>query len=73
MSKENSVETTLPLANTKNGVISVAKINEPYGAGSGTVASIGISLNGDATSPEWKVHIPMENLADVIEALQNLQ
>ena len=62
MSKEITIETTLPLANTKNGIISVSKINEPYGAGSGTVASIGISLAGDASKPDWKVHIPFENL-----------
>ena len=73
MSKETSIETTLPLANTKNGIIAVSKINEPYGAGSETVASIGISLSGDAGSPDWKVHIPLANLDDVIEALQNLK
>ena len=73
MSKEITVETTLHLANTKNGVIAVSKITEPYGAGSGTVASIGISLGGDAAKPEWKVHIPLENLDAVIEALQNLK
>lgn len=73
MSKETTVETTLPLANTNNGVISISKITEPYGSNSGTVASIGISLNGDATDPEWKVHIPLENLDAVIEALQALK
>jgi len=73
MAKETTVETTLALANTKNGVISVSKITEPYGAGSATVASIGISLNGNAANPEWKVHIPLENLDAVIEALQSLK
>ena len=73
MSKETTVETTLPLANTKNGIITVSKISEPYGAGSGTVASIGIALAGDGTKPDWKVHIPLENLDAVIEALKNLQ
>jgi hypothetical protein len=72
MSKETTVETTLPLANTKNGIISVSQIKEPYGAGSGTVASIGISLAGDAAKPDWKVHIPFENLDAVITALQKL-
>ncbi len=64
---------TIPLSGTKNGVISVTKINEPYGAGSGTVASIGISLNGEADKPEWKVHIPLDNLDEVIAALQALK
>ncbi len=61
------------LDGTKKGVISVTKIDEPYGKDSGTVASIGISLAGDADSPEWKVHIPLNNLDDVIVALQSLQ
>ncbi len=60
---------TIALSGTKKGVISVRKIEEPYGVGSGTVASIGISLAGNADSPEWKVHLPMNNLEEVIEAL----
>ncbi len=64
---------TIALSGTKNGVISVTKIEEPYGAGSGTVASVGISLAGNAEEPEWKVHIPMDNLNEVIEALQALK
>jgi len=64
---------TISLSGTKNGVISVTKIEEPYGKESATVASIGISLAGDAENPEWKVHLPMENLDAVIEALQALK
>jgi len=64
---------TIALDGTKNGVISVTKIEEPYGKDSGTVASIGISLSGDAETPEWKVHLPMNNLDDVIAALQALK
>ena len=64
---------TIALSGTKKGVISVAKIDEPYGAGSGTVASVGISLAGNANEPEWKVHIPMDNLEEVIEALNSLK
>ena len=64
---------TIALRGTKKGVISVTKIDEPYGEGSATVASIGISLAGDAENPEWKVHLPMDNLAEVIEALQALK
>lgn len=73
MSKSTTLEKTIPLANTKNGVISVSRITEPYGEGSGSVASIGISLNGDASNPEWKVHIPLDNLQSVIAALQEIQ
>lgn len=61
---------TIQLHGTNKGVISVTKLEEPYGKGSASVASIGISLNGDASNPEWKVHIPLENIEDVIKALQ---
>ena len=64
---------TIALSGTKNGVISVTKINEPYGEGSGTVASIGISLSGEAENPDWKVHIPLDNLDEVIRALSELK
>ena len=64
---------TIALSGTKKGIISVMKIDEPYGADSATVASVGISLAGNADEPEWKVHIPLENLDEVIEALQALK
>ena len=64
---------TIALSGTKKGVISVTKVDEPYGKGSATVASVGISLVGNAEEPEWKVHLPMDNLDAVIEALQALK
>jgi len=64
---------TIALSGTKNGVISIRKINEPYGPGSGTVASVGISLSGEAENPEWKVHIPLDNLDEVIKALSEIK
>ncbi len=67
------MSTTITLSGTKKGVISVTKIDEPYGAGSASVASIGISLVGNADEPEWKVHIPLENIDEVIEALKELK
>ncbi len=73
MSGTVSNQTSLELDGTKNGVISIAKIDEPYGEGSGTVASVGISLAGNGDNPEWKVHIPLNNLADVIAALQAIK
>ncbi|HIP19731.1 MAG TPA: hypothetical protein EYG70_01250 [Sulfurimonas sp.] len=63
----------MPLSSTKKGVISVTKVERPYGEDSAPVASIGISLSGDAENPEWKVHLPMDNLADVIKALEALK
>lgn len=68
-----SIEKEIALANTKKGVISISKIEEPYGKGSASVASVGISLSGKADEPEWKVHIPLENLDDVIAALQAIK
>lgn len=65
--------TKIPLEGTKNGVISVTKIDEPYGPKSATVASVGISLSGDTENPDWKVHLPMGNLDAVISALQALK
>lgn len=64
---------TIALSGTKKGVISVTKIDEPYGKGSASVASVGISLTGNAEEPEWKVHLPMDNLDEVIEALQEIK
>jgi hypothetical protein len=61
---------TMPLAGTESGKIEVAVIQEPYGAGSDAVASIGIFLNGGNDEPDWKVHIPQENIDGVIEALR---
>ena len=58
------------LAGTKKGLISVAHVTEPYGENSHPVVSIGISLKGDSENPDWKSHIPYENLDDLIAALQ---
>ena len=55
------------------GKIMVSTIKEPYGANSESVASIGITLKSDASEPEWKVHIPKANIAQVIEALQKAE
>ena len=61
---------SIPLANTKEGIISISHIEEPYGEGSKPVVSIGISLDGDENKSDWKAHIPYENIDDVIAALQ---
>ena len=63
----------IALSGTQKGIISVAKLDEPYGKNSVTVASVGISLSGNVDTPEWKVHIPLDNLDEVIEALQALK
>lgn len=71
MGGRNTILTQFPLADTKNGVISISHLEEPYGSGSFPVVSIGISLKKNADEPDWKAHIPYENLDDLIQALQD--
>jgi len=59
----------MKLSGTKDGKITVTTIEEPYGPGSESVASIGIFLQSNADEPDWKVHIPKANIDEVIEAL----
>ncbi len=70
MSGKNTVLKEFPLADTKNGKISVSHLEEPYGDGSFPVVSIGISLKKSAEEPDWKAHIPYDNLGELIEALK---
>lgn len=73
MGGKNTILNRFPLAETKKGIISVSHLEEPYGTGSFPVVSIGISLKGDDASPDWKAHIPYENLDELIESLQVAQ
>ena len=66
--KKTKLIKELPLANTKEGLITISHIDEPYGENSKPVVSIGISLNGEDIY--WKAHIPYENIDDVISALE---
>lgn len=67
------MSTQINLSGTKKGIISITKIDEPYGKDSASVASIGISLAGKTDEPDWKVHIPLDNLDEVIQALSALK
>ena len=60
----------ITLSGTQDGKITVTTITEPYGEGSASVASIGVSLQTGSSEPDWKVHIPNENIDAVIVALQ---
>jgi hypothetical protein len=60
----------LALSGTKNGKISIATINQPYGENSSSVVSIAISLDSNSNEPDWKVHIPKDNIDELIEALK---
>ena len=61
---------TIDLSGTKEGKITVSTIEAPYGEGSESVASIGITLQANAQEPDWKVHLPKANIDAVIEALE---
>lgn len=63
----------IKLSGTQNGVITITKLNHPYGEGSEDVVSVGISLAGNTEEPEWKVHIPVDNIDEVIEAIQSFK
>ncbi len=60
----------ITMAGQQKGVISVARIQEPYGDNSAPVVSIAVSLQGETNQMEWKTHIPLENVDALIEALQ---
>jgi len=60
----------IDLDGTDDGTITISIIDEPYGAYTSSVASIGISLDSSADKPSWKVHIPKSNIDDVIEGLK---
>jgi hypothetical protein len=60
----------MTLSGTNEGKITVTTVAEPYGEGTASVASIGISLQANVEEPDWKVHLPKENIDAVIAALQ---
>ena len=70
MSEKTIEINKIDLSGTKDGLITVTTVNEPYGANSESIVSIGISLQSTSEEPDWKVHIPKENIDDVIAALQ---
>lgn len=60
---------SINLASMEGGKILLSRMEEPYGPNSKPVVSIGIALGGD--EPDWKVHIPLENIDELIEALKS--
>ncbi|WOE71038.1 hypothetical protein RZR97_05535 [Hydrogenimonas thermophila] len=68
--KEAKLIKEIPLSSAKDGAITVVTVKEPYGKGTAPVVSVGIWLSKTSEDPDWKVHIPVENLDEVIEALQ---
>ena len=68
--KEAKLIKEIPLVSAKDGAITIATVKEPYGKGTAPVVSVGIWLSKTSEEPDWKVHIPVENLDEVIQALQ---
>ncbi len=68
--KESKLIKEIPLASSDNGAITIATIEEPYGKDSAPVVSLGIWLSKTSEEPDWKVHIPLQNLDEVIKALE---
>lgn len=65
---------TIKLHTAKNGAIKVAHIDHPYGKFSSPIISIGVLLsNSETKNPEWKIHVPYENLHNLIKALQKAE
>ncbi len=58
---------TIKLASMEGGSITLSRMEHPYGDSSKPVVSIGVSLKGG--EPDWKVHIPYENIDELISAL----
>ena len=71
MSNKGTVVNELNLSGTKNGKISISTIDEPYGKNSQSVVSIAISLQANIDDADWKIHIPKDNIDEVIEALKS--
>jgi hypothetical protein len=70
MSEKTTTIEEMTLSGTKDGKISVAVVEQPYGPKSESVVSIGISLQASAAEPDWKVHLPKSNIDAVIAALE---
>jgi len=57
------------LSGTKNGKVSISKIDEPYGENSQSILSIGVFLDSSKDEPDWKVHIPKDDIDKLILAI----
>jgi hypothetical protein len=62
----------VPYRDRPKASIVVARIEEPYGEGSGPVLSIGSTLKGDVDNPTWKVHIPCDIVEEVLSAAREI-
>ncbi|WP_291953098.1 hypothetical protein [Campylobacter sp.] len=63
---------TIELNGSKSGEISICNLSNPYGIGSNDILSIGVALKKES-GIDWKIHIPYENLKELIIALQEIE
>lgn len=70
MSEKSTLVKTMQLQGTSKGILTVSHITEPYGENSAPVVSLGVSLSGNESQPDWKVHIPVDQIEEVCRALQ---
>ncbi|AJC92471.1 hypothetical protein CSUB8523_0954 [Campylobacter subantarcticus LMG 24377] len=63
---------SIELHGSKNGEISLCHLANPYGVGSEDILSIGVALKKES-GVDWKIHIPYENLKELIQALQEIE
>ena len=59
-----------PYTDKDGASITVKHLDEPYGAGSAPVISLGCSLKGKPDEPTWIVHIPMNLVPSVANSMQ---
>ena len=59
----------IELSTAETGKISISVVEQPYGPDSKPVASIGVFLKKENKEPDWKVHIPEDNIDEVLAAL----
>ena len=59
----------VPYLDRKDSVISIVKLIDPYGPGTSPVVSIGSSLKAKPEAPTWKIHIPLELVEEVTQAM----
>lgn len=62
----------VPYKDRDKSSIIVTHLEEPYGPGSSPVISVGCTLKDDVDNPTWKVHLPIDILQEVIDAMKEV-
>ena len=71
MTQQQSHTIVFPYTDRSNASISVKVIDQPYGPESPTVLSIGSTLKGKPDDPSWVVHVPMDLIPSVAQAMMD--